>query len=756
MKSIKSYLGISAGALDALAVLTGCQDNFDVPPLDIPQATMNANTTIADFKAEFWDDATNYARLVGKKADGEDYIVKGRVVSSDASGNIYKSLVIQDETGALPLSINQNSLYNTYRVGQEIVLNVTDLYIGKYAGYQQMGALGEYNGTPQTSFMAYATFEEHAELNGLPEPEITYMSEAPQTTIDGIYCLNVDMGNLPTTAEGVRALQGQLVIFRGVHFDGGGSEPFVATSDYNQDPKKSTSRTLLDSKGNSITVRNSGYASFAQTIMPSGTGDVRGIMSYFNGTWQLLLRTTADLMFDSKGSKEDPYTVQEAIETQGNGIMGWMQGYIVGSVKAGVTSVTSNSDVIWGQGAEMDNNLVIGNAASSNDIKDCVVVSLPQGSDFRKYGNLADNPGVYGKKILVYGAFESFMGMAGITGNTGTESEFSIEGVEIGGGDQPSGTVYNSLYCDFNSYGTEIKQLVSKGGWTIAHTSGDRDWFLKEFSGNTYASANAYKAANGPWEMWLVSPAINIDKSPAKTLEFISQAAYNPGSSSIEVYVLNSNDPKTAVKTVLNAKFADAPESGYSSWVNSGKVDLSAFSGTIYIAWCYKASNASASTTYCIDDANIGGASSGSNPGTGDTPGGGEVTGAGSKDEPFSVSYVQGTSTDATGVWVDGYVVGYVIGSKWEAGATFSNDLTGVAEDSQTGYVNANFILAPTAQTNTTAASIPCNLKKDVRDALGMRTNPGIYLKHVKVKGDIVKYFGVRGVKNISEYEILN
>lgn len=758
MKSFRKHLGLAAGILAAMTGLSGCQDNFDVPPLDIPVATMQANTTIAELKAEFWDDATNYATLVGKRADGEDYIVKGRVISSDATGNIYKSLVIQDETGALPLSINQNSLYNTYRIGQEVVLNVTDIYIGKYAGYQQMGGYGEYNGTPQTSFMDYATFTSHSELNGLPDPELTYVQSGAAHPTTGIYCLNADIASLPTSAEGLREWQGQLVVFRGVHFEGGGTEPYVSTADFEE--KKSTSRTLVDSNGNSITVRNSAYATFAQDIMPAGTGDVRGILSYYNGSWQILLRTLSDVMFDTKGTQADPYSVEEAIEEQGNGLIAWTQGYIVGSVKAGVTNVGSNSDIIWGQGAEMDNNLVIGPSADTKDINKCLVVGLAQGSDFRKYGNLADNPGVYGKKILVYGTFEPYMGMAGITGNSGSSTEFQIEGVSVGGGGStPSGEAVTSLFCNFDSYGTDIAQLVSKGGWTLAHPEGNRDWFLKEFSGNTYASANAYKATNGPWEMWLITPAIDIDKATNKTLEFISQAAYNPGSSSIEVYVLTSNDPKTAQKTLLNATFADVPASGYSSWVNSGSVDLSSFSGVIYIGWCYKANNADASTTYCIDDVSVGGATSGSGSGsgsgTGNEPGTG-TTGAGSESSPYSVSYVQGTSGDETGVWVEGYVVGYVIGSKWESGATFSNDLTGVIEDSQTGYVNANFILGPSASSNTTGACIPCNLNTGVRDVLGFRSNPGIYLKHVKVKGDITKYFGVRGMKKISEYQILD
>ena len=750
MKSLKIQFTLAAAAFAAAAGLTGCQDNFDVPPLDIPVATMKPNTTIAELKADFWDDAVNYASLVGKKANGEDYIVHGRVISSAASGNIYKSLVIQDETGALPMSINQNSMYNSYRVGQEIVINVTDIYCGKYAGYEQLGSLGSFNGTPQTSFMDYATFTEHAELNGLPEPETTYVQEGADRPENGIYCLVADMGKLPSAGdpEAVRAWQGQLVVFRGVHFEGGGELT------YSEDDK-SVSRVLLDANGNSIDVRNSNYASFKNEIMPAGTGDVRGILSYFNGKWQLLLRTTADVMFDTKGSKEDPYTVAEAIEKQGAGVMGWTEGYIVGSVKGNVTNVTSSSDIIWGADAEMDNTLVIGATADTKDIKDCLVISLLQGSDLRKYGNLCDNPGVYGKRILAYGAFENLYGMAGITGNTGSATEFSIDGVEIGGGDQPVAGAVPSLYCDFNSYGAEIKNLVSQAGWTIAHTSGDRDWFLKEFSGNTYASANAYKANNGPWEMWLISPAIAIDKSPKKTLEFTSQAAYNPGSSEIEVYVLDSNDPKTAKKTLLNATFATAPASGYSSWVNSGTVDLSSFSGTIYVAWRYKASDSNASTTYCIDDVNIGGAST-SGGGSGTNPGTGTGTGAGSETEPYNVAYVLSGGT-GTGVWVEGYIVGFVRNPGW-TGATFSNDMTGVSEvfEDEGSYTNTNAILAGTANVTSAASAIPLQLSSAVRPELGLRTNPGIYLKHVKVKGDIGTYFKVPGIKTVSEYKILD
>ena len=113
--------------------------------------------------------------------------MSGRVISNDRGGNIYKSLYIQDATGALVLSINKNSLYNDYRVGQEIVIDLTDMYIGKYNGLQQMGFPEWYaqGNAWEATFMPYEFFAEHVQLNGLPEPDkIDVVTVSDFTTLD--------------------------------------------------------------------------------------------------------------------------------------------------------------------------------------------------------------------------------------------------------------------------------------------------------------------------------------------------------------------------------------------------------------------------------------------------------------------------------------------------------------------------------------------------------------------------------------------
>ena len=237
-------------------------------------------------------------------------------------------------------------------------------------------------------------------------------------------------------------------------------------------------------------------------------------------------------------------------------------------MKGGVTNVSANDQVIWGSNAEMDNTLVIGPTADCKDITKCLVIELPQGSALRQYGNLLDNPGVYGKAIKAYGNFAPVLGANGISGNTGSTAEWQIDGVTVG--PNPGGDAVASLFCDFEGYNKQISNLV-EAGWTVTKTSGDKNWYLNEFSGNTYAAATAYKGTTGPWDEWLISPAIDLSKSPKKTLTFKCQAAYQSTTSTMKVYVLTSADPNTATKTELTVTLPEIPASGYSSWVDNNE-----------------------------------------------------------------------------------------------------------------------------------------------------------------------------------------
>jgi hypothetical protein len=127
------------------------------------------------------------------------------------------------------------------------------------------------------------------------------------------------------------------------------------------------------------------------------------------------------------------------IEAQGNTGSGWVTGYIVGTVAPQLETVSSSADIEWSAEPTLANTLVIGASADTKDINECLIIALPSNSALRTYGALRDNPGNYKKQIWVTGSFQSYMGSYGITGNTGSASEFKIDGVEISDGSVAEG-----------------------------------------------------------------------------------------------------------------------------------------------------------------------------------------------------------------------------------------------------------------------------------------------------------------------------
>lgn len=91
---------------------------------------LDVNTTIAQLKALY---------TKGPVLIEDDLVIGGQVISSDQSGNIYRSFYIQDETGAIEVKIGKSSLYNDYKLGQWVYVKCQGLTVGQYGGMLQIG-----------------------------------------------------------------------------------------------------------------------------------------------------------------------------------------------------------------------------------------------------------------------------------------------------------------------------------------------------------------------------------------------------------------------------------------------------------------------------------------------------------------------------------------------------------------------------------------------------------------------------------------
>ena len=342
---MKSYRILPLLALGAL-MATSCHEDPVLPPMVVPQAPMlsQVNSKILDVKTQYWNNEKNYIETIGLTSEGEHVIVKGRVTGVDVSGNIFKYLYIQDETAALGFSIDASKLNESYKIGQELVVDLTEMNIGKWNTELLVGKPEWYEAQQvwEAGRMELETFQKHVELNGLPDGT-------------GVEPTVLEMGDIinATDAEDLIKYGHMLVTFNDVTIDGAG-QPFANTAvPYTQSSGVTNCyyHSITDSKGNKMYLPVSAYADFVYETTPSGRGSVTGILCYKyqsvnrQSQWALYLVDANGLSdFDgtdepgqdqpgddtSNGTKDTPYTVEQVISLNNPGTSAWVKGYIVG------------------------------------------------------------------------------------------------------------------------------------------------------------------------------------------------------------------------------------------------------------------------------------------------------------------------------------------------------------------------------------------------------------------------------------------
>lgn len=118
--------------------------------------------------------------------------------------------------------------------------------------------------------------------------------------------------------------------------------------------------------------------------------------------------------------------------------------------------------------------------------------------------------------------------------------------------------------------------------------------------------------------------------------------------------------------------------------------------------------------------------------------------GDGSKANPYTPEEVLALTTDKTGVYVKGYIVGSATGASW---SSFTTSVIGASQ--------SNIGLANTSGEEETAYIMPVQLvaNTDVRNALQLSSHPENIGHEVIIYGNATKYFSVMGIKDTSSYE---
>ena len=352
----------------AVAVATvGCYDDFDTPApqkiyLDEDFADLEL-TTIAEVKQMFidefgtlehtgdgtsWDD-TKYLQIE------EDLYIKGKVQSSDEEGNVYKSIHICDETGAIEVKLGTGNYLN-YPVGHfdpetgtmpstYVYVKLKGLYIGNYRMMLSLGGApsSSYNKVGEHKFYATSNIENPTTID-----EHVFLGEPAELSVEEGDILVITRENAANFyGKNNTHVLGRLVWIQGVtcqygEVDGNfypswmdtNVRPVVSKYWYNwgfNSKRYTASANLYGSvlftydglptqtgKAGVYVVRSSGYARFAgKPIVKNGeVVDILATMSIYckywanYATYQLLVSRYEDIMPHG----EDPYITAEEAE----------------------------------------------------------------------------------------------------------------------------------------------------------------------------------------------------------------------------------------------------------------------------------------------------------------------------------------------------------------------------------------------------------------------------------------------------------
>lgn len=353
-----------------------CYDDFDTPAPqviyqdedfsdlelktieEVKQMYIDAHKTLADNGSNgSWND-TKYLQIE------DDIYIKGKVQSSDEEGNVYKSIYVCDQTGAIEVKLGTGNYLN-YPVGHfdpetgtmpstYVYVKLKDLYIGNYRMMLSIGDApsSSYNKCGEHKFYANSNIENPSTISKhvfLGEPTELSVAEGDileitAANMNEIYC---HAGNYKGDEEKALEVMGRLVWIKDVtcvygEVDGNiypswmdtNVRPVVSKYWYNwgfnakeypaaanlygsvlftMDGKKPS---LMGEKAGIYVVRSSGYARFAgKPIVRNGAkGHILGHIAIYGKYWadyatyQLTINRLEDIMFD----EEDFITDEEA------------------------------------------------------------------------------------------------------------------------------------------------------------------------------------------------------------------------------------------------------------------------------------------------------------------------------------------------------------------------------------------------------------------------------------------------------------
>ena len=244
-------------AIGILISVMSCRKEYDTPPVQtLPVGNI---LTVEELKAFRDSVGTAYTFT-------EDYSVYATATTDETSGNFYKEVYVQAGDHAIQLRLaNSGGLYE----GDSVRIYLKGTTIDIYRGMFQLDGVDVDN-------------------NIIKQATGKHVAPAVRT----ITTINPD------------ADRGLLVRFDDVEFE----QASMGASWSNSVTQSDVNHNLLDCSLNSLIVRTSGYANFADEIIPTLNGSLTGIVGIYTTETNPALFTTLDLQIHVRDTESADFT----------------------------------------------------------------------------------------------------------------------------------------------------------------------------------------------------------------------------------------------------------------------------------------------------------------------------------------------------------------------------------------------------------------------------------------------------------------
>ncbi len=290
---MKKIYSIAFGLLLGSLFMSSCKKKFDLPPMkDIP---VSGYITIDSIYKKFIDYYQNSMPSPTKLFRfNTDVNLECLVTADETSGNIYKTVYVQDATGGLTIKLlNSGGL----AAGDKIRINLNGIALDNYGNTVQLDSIDIYDHVAKISSGNIVTpiklTMNQAQSTGAGS-FLQYQSRL--ITLDSVEFIGVNKGVVYADAVGKYALD----------------------------------RFITNAAGNAIDVRTSGYSKFAGYLTPCGKGSITAILTEYNGTPQLTIRDVKEVKMTNDGC---PY-VAKGFDGEPSVLYGgWSMENVIGTTK---------------------------------------------------------------------------------------------------------------------------------------------------------------------------------------------------------------------------------------------------------------------------------------------------------------------------------------------------------------------------------------------------------------------------------------